>query len=381
MNKLEILNYRYVASLDAHKRTYTAKIVDTKTDKVLFHSGIIGDINEVIKRFELLKLTKTDTMVIYEAGCIGYYPFKILKSKGYQCLIIAPSSIPRNNSKKKTDKKDCAKNLQYHLSGLLSYVNVPDEKTEHLRELNRYRDGLVDRIRKQKQLITAFTLRHGHIFTGTKNEWSVAHIKWLKGLKFPEPLQSVFCNLFEEFESIKERLTKVEKELENQVKLNPEISNRVYAYKILPGFGKIVATTIALECGDFKRFKRPINVPSFLGLVPGKQQSDKSDPALAITKEGNELARRMFITASKMYGDRRCLYSEKEINAMPPILKSFLKKIQDRLNERYRYLKSRGKHVNKVRCAIAREMSMFLWEYTIDIIPHIDSEVVLKLAA
>ena len=59
---------RFLVSLDAHKRTYFAKIVDSRTDKVLFNSGIVGTIKNVIDRLEMLKLAKKETTVLYEAG-------------------------------------------------------------------------------------------------------------------------------------------------------------------------------------------------------------------------------------------------------------------------------------------------------------------------
>ena len=158
VTKVKVSNnsQRFLVSLDAHKRTYFVKIVDSRTDKVLFNSGIVGTIKNVIDRLEMLKLAKKETTVLYEAGCVGFHPYWQLHDAGYGCLVIAPSSIPLNNRLRKSDKHDCSSNLQYHISGLLRYVTVPDKDTLHIRELNRYRDGLVDKLRKQKQLINFF---------------------------------------------------------------------------------------------------------------------------------------------------------------------------------------------------------------------------------
>lgn len=363
---------RFLVSLDAHKRTYFAKIVDNRTDKVLFNSGIVGTIKNVIDRLEMLKLSKKETTVLYEAGCVGFHPYWQLHDAGYTCLVIAPSSIPRNNRLRKSDKHDCSNNLHYHISGLLRYVTVPERDSLHIRELNRYRDGLVDKLRKQKQLINAFTLRHGHIFDGTKNDWSVAHHKWLKGLKLAPTLQITLQLLLEELDSIDNHISKCEGEIHNSIKARPNIENQVTKYQLLPGIGPITAQTIVFECGDLSRFGRPDQVSRFIGLTPGMQQSGDSNPVLAITKEGNEFARRMVITASKFYGDRRCLYSEKELLLLPEKLGTFVRKMQDRLNSRHRHLRGRGKHINKVRCAIARELIMFLWEYSTKIIPELE---------
>ena len=373
--------HRYLVSLDAHKRTYFAKIVDTRTDKILFNSCIVGTIKNVIDRLEMLKLPKKETMVLYEAGCVGFHPYWQLHDAGYECLVIAPSSIPRNNRLRKSDKHDCSNNLHYHISGLLRYVTVPERDTLHIRELNRYRDDLVDKLRKQKQQINAFTLRHGHIFDGTKNDWSVVHHKWLKALKLAPTLQITLTLLLEEFTSIDNHISKCEKEIQNSIKARPNMENQVDKFKLLPGIGPIIAQTIVLECGELGRFGRPDQFSRFLGLTPGMQQSGGSNPALAITKEGNELGRRMVISASKFYGDRRCLYSEKELLLLPEKLAVFVRKMQDRLNSRHRHLRGRGKHINKVRCAIARELAMFLWEYANRVIPELETGTVRRKKA
>jgi transposase len=371
--KASINSQRYLVSLDAHKRTYFAKIVDSHTDKIFFNSGIVGTIKNVIDMLELLKLPKKETTVLYEAGCVGFHPYWQLRDAGYECLVIAPSSIPRNNRLRKSDKNDCSNNLHYHMSGLLRYVTVPERDSCHIRELNRYRDGLVDKLRKQKQLINAFTLRHGYIFDGTKNDWSIAHIKWLRGLKLAPTLQITLQLLLEEFDSINNHIAKCEKETNSSIKARPNVENQIEKFKLLPGIGPVTAQTIVLECGELGRFGRPDQLSRFIGITPGMQQSGESKPVLAITKEGNEFARRMVISASKFYGDRRCLYSEKELLLLPEKLAVFIRKMQDRLNSRYRHLRGRGKHINKVRCAIARELIMFLWEYSIKVIPELES--------
>lgn len=367
--------YRYYVSLDAHKRSYFVKIVDSKTKKVLFNHGIVGSIDQVISRLKILKLPKKDTLVLYEAGCVGFHPYWNLRENGYTCLVIAPSSIPHNNRLRKSDKSDAGNNLNYHLSGLLRYVTVPDKDTIHIRELNRYRDRLVDKIKKQKQQVSAFTLRYGHIFTETKSDWSKTHRKWLQKIKFAPTLQVTFDFLLDELAMLEERLCRCEKEIRRCTSVHPQVQEYIEKLELLPGIGTITAQTLTLECGDMSRFERPDQISRFLGLIPGLQQSGTSNPARSITKEGNELARRMVISASKFYGDRRCLYTRKELAGFPPRLAEFIGRLQNRLNFRYRYLRDRGKHVNKVRCAVARELIMFLWEYTVFVLPALQMEI------
>ena len=373
-------NYKYVVSLDAHKRTYSMKIQNTFNKQVLFNGGIAGDIKEVISRINIFNLPKKDVVVLYEAGCVGFHPHAALKKQGYHCLVIAPSSIPYNNRNKKTDKHDCKDNLNYHLSGILRYVTVPDDTTIQLREMYRYRDSLVEEIRRKQQHISAFTLRNGFIFKETKSDWSAKHRKWLKGLELDPILKSTLDFMLADLEHIELTLDKTERQIDQYISVEPVLKRNVDALKLLPGIGSITSQGIVLECGDLNKFGKAIQVPQFLGLVPGKQQSGSRDPALAITKEGNKNARRLMISASKFYGDQRRLYSEKELDALPATIAEFIKRMQDRLNERYRNLKCRGKHINKVRCAIARELAMFIWDYMVHIVPNCQIEPLKKVA-
>jgi transposase len=71
-------------------------------------------VDDTIAVLQKLKLPPKSTQVIYEAGALGYHPYWRLQEEGYDCLIIAPSSIPQNNRCHKSDKADARDNLKYH---------------------------------------------------------------------------------------------------------------------------------------------------------------------------------------------------------------------------------------------------------------------------
>jgi transposase len=372
-NNLNVRLYRYLVSLDSHKRTYFLKIVDVTTEDILFNSAVTGSINDTIAVLQKLKLPPKSTQVIYEAGALGYHPYWRLQEEGYSCLIIAPSTIPQNNRLHKSDKGDAQDNLKYHRAGILRYVSVPDKDMFYLREMNRYRDTLVDNIRKKKQIIGSFTLRNGHIFDGAKTEWCNKHRQWLETLPLPATLKVMLRLMLDDLQHMEAHLADCEKKIHNEITARPEIDTIIRHYEIFPGIGTVTAQTIAFEFGDMKRFGKANQVARYIGVTPGMQQSASKNPNLSITKEGNAFARRMVISASKYYGDLRCLYSAKELAAMPQPQSEFLKRMQDRLFERYRYLKKRNIHTNKVRCAVARELVMFLWEFSVKVIPTLEN--------
>jgi transposase len=373
--------FPFVASLDCHDVATFAKIVNVQTNRTLFYANILGHMDNVKRMIERLGIPKNKVLILYEAGSLGFYPYRSFTKDKYACLVIAPSFIPDNNRNRKTNKKDCGANLNYHLSGILEYVSIPSPQDEDARDCLRYRTGIAQRITKQQQRITGFVKRHGYFYDITKSTWTKKHHTWLRTLPLARTLRSILDLMLEELDMLLHQCSRCEAVSEQLVAATPQYLTSVSALKLIPGLGPVNAMTIAFECRDLKRFSHPTAVPLFVGLVPGKHASGDKDPDLAITKEGNSFARRALVGASKVYRDRRAMYTEKELTAFPPPLRDFLRKLQDRLCTRYRYLVSKGKHSNKARCAIARELAMFLWEYQVKFLPYLDQEVVIKKAA
>ena len=60
-------------------------------------------------------------------------------------------------------------------------VYVPTEENDSVKEYLRMRDDHKLALKKIKQQINVFCLRHGHYYTQSK--WTIAHWKWLKKLE------------------------------------------------------------------------------------------------------------------------------------------------------------------------------------------------------
>ncbi|MFU2377208.1 MAG: START-like domain-containing protein, partial [Bacteroidales bacterium] len=86
----------------------------------------------------------------------------------------------------KTERRDAeiiAKCLAQHN---YSPVHIPTAKDEETKEFLRMRDDHKLALKKVKQQILAFCLRHNYRYDG-KSHWTAAHLKWLKALT-PEAL-------------------------------------------------------------------------------------------------------------------------------------------------------------------------------------------------
>src|ERR687889_212801 len=61
------------------------------------------------------------------------------------------------------------------------------------------------------------------------------------------------------------------------------------------GVGPLTALTFVLTLEDPYRFERSRSVGAYLGLVPARDQSGESDPQRRISKEGDEMLRKLLV--------------------------------------------------------------------------------------
>src|SRR5262249_3866866 len=72
----------------------------------------------------------------YEAGPCGYGIQRQLSALGHECVVVAPSLIPkRAGDRVKTDRRDAASLARLHRAGELTAVWVPDAAHEAMRDL------------------------------------------------------------------------------------------------------------------------------------------------------------------------------------------------------------------------------------------------------
>jgi transposase len=98
----------------------------------------------------------------YEAGPCGYGIQRQLSASGHDCVVVAPSLIPkRPGDRIKTDRRDACSLAKLHRAGELTAVWVPDAGHEAMRDLVRARLDAVRALRRARQQLSGFLLRQG----------------------------------------------------------------------------------------------------------------------------------------------------------------------------------------------------------------------------
>jgi transposase len=238
--------------------------------------------------------------VCYEAGPTGYGLYRQVKALGHECAVVAPSLIPRKSGERiKTNRRDAVTLARSLRAGDLTSVWVPDVIHEAVRDLSRAREAAGEDVRKKRQQLLSFLLRHGRIFSGRKH-WSLAHRRWLAGQKFKHPAQQiVFQDAIDVIEDGAARLRRLEEQL---LALAPSWSMApvVAAYQAMRGVSFIVAVTFVAEIGDVRRFDNPRQLMAFLGLIPSERSTGETVRRGGLTLAGNRRARRVLVEGARL---------------------------------------------------------------------------------
>ena len=81
--------------------------------------------------------------VAYEAGLTGYGLARELAKRGVECVVAAPSKLPRaSGDRVKTDRRDAEHLVRLLLAGNLHAVRVPGDEEAALRDLVRAREAV-----------------------------------------------------------------------------------------------------------------------------------------------------------------------------------------------------------------------------------------------
>src|ERR1700677_496408 len=194
--------------------------------------------------------------------------------------------------------------VRLHRAGELTSVWVPDATHEAVRDLARAREGGSEDLRKKRQQLLAFLLRHGRLFSG-RQHWTLAHLRWLAHQSFEHPAQQiVFQDAINAIEDAAARLQSLDRQLAAIVP-NWSMAPVVAAYQAMRGVSFLVAVTAVAEIGDVRRFDNPRQLMSFLGLVPSERSTGEAVRRAGLTLAGNRRARRVLIEGAWTYAIQR----------------------------------------------------------------------------
>lgn len=344
--------------LDVHAETVAIALAERGAPPAML--GVFpNDIPSLVKRLRRL----VPVRCCYEAGPTGYGLQRALAVAGIDCIVVAPSLIPRKaGDRVKTDRRDAITLARFMRSGDLTAVCVPSPETEAMRDLVRARDAAKRAERVARQQITSFLLRNGRRFPG-RTTWSRPHHAWLNGQQFDcEAQRRVFeegLRNVEEATARVQRLTDAIRELVDGWSLG-SIAKALQAFR---GIDLVSAAITVAEVGDLQRFASAPQFMSYLGLVPSERSSGNERRQGAITRAGNGHVRRVLVEAAWAYRHRPRVGQalRRRSEGVSEEVRRIAWRAQERLCVKRNKLLARGKPSSKVTTALARELAGFIW--------------------
>jgi transposase len=350
--------------IDVAKLRNAVAIANAGRDGELRYMGEFDASPESMTRLIRKLAAKHDKLhFCYEAGPTGYGLYRQIVALGHECIVVAPSLIPRRSGERvKTNRRDAQSLARLLRAGELTAVWVPDETHEAVRDLVRTRVMAVEDYRRKRQHVTAFLLRHGRSYDG-KTSWRGRHKRWLDGQNFGHPAQRLaYQEMLNAVQATVERMDRLEAAL---IELVPDwtMAPVVAAFQAMRGVQFLTAVTMVAEAGDLRRFDHPRQLMAFLGLVPSERSTGESRRQGGITKTGNSSARKVLVEAAWTYRHSAGLGvdHQRRQKDLPELVRDIAWKAQTRLCTRFRRLSAKGKRNTVVVVAIAREIAAFLW--------------------
>ena len=360
--------------MDVHTSNYTLCSLDpgygVKKDnyfaEVQFTNNFVTNVVNYVTNLKK-KLKDCEFVCGYEAGCLGYSTYKDLTKAGIKCVIMAPSTmvVQKGGKKVKNDRRDARVIAQCLAYQTYKEVYVLSEHDEAVRGYLRMRDSHKKELKRIKQQIIAFCTGHG-LFSPTKSNWTVAHLKWLKGLKFNDPVEQEIIN---EYLSSYTYLCDKIKAMDVRIEVlasEKQYCENVKKLRCIKGIETNVALTLLAEIGDFNRFSKPTDFAAYLGLIPGEQSSGDKVRGTGITKAGNSTLRQKLTEAAKGYwrgriGMKSATFKKFE-KELPKEVTEYALKANTRLQRKFFNMTHvKGKNMNVAASACAREMACFVW--------------------
>ena len=351
--------------MDVHQDSFSLCALASSSGEIIRETRCSADVKNVVKFINHLPENESNQVTLgYEAGIWGYSLHNRLVELGYDCVILAPSTMYSNAKHQmvKNDHQDAQMIAHNLASGTYKVVYVPDQEDDEVKEFIRLIKAMKKELKQTKQRIRAFVLRNGFRFERTP--WTGVYLEWLSQLQLPRIKKMVLDEYLIHYHELTdkiERLSRLLGDLSHQERYQEPISK----LRCFKGIDTVAAMTIHVETSDFSRFPNARAYAAYLGLTPSEHSSGKNVSLGRITKQGNSTIRTTLVeSAEGLVRGNPSKKSKKlkarQINQSGRVI-NYADRAVNRLHERYERMINEGKPRNVAIIAVARELACFIW--------------------
>jgi transposase len=229
----------------------------------------------------------------YEAGFSGFVLHRALVKAGIESIVVHAASIEISRKKTKTDKRDAQKIAEQLEGGRLKGIHVPTEEEDRKRLLPRTRAQLVRARTQVKNQIRMRLHYFGLLDPMEKRSMSKALLEEVRGKTLPDEIQQAIQLHESVWQILDEQIRCCDQKLKTA-----DSEQLVQLYRSVPGFGRLIAVSLARELGDMRQFESEKRLFSFTGLTPSEFTTDDARHLGHITRQGSARLRHLLVQAA-----------------------------------------------------------------------------------
>ncbi len=198
------------------------------------------------------------------------------------------------DAKCKTDQIDAAVLAQLLAADFIPEVWMPDAPTRALRRRVAHRASLVQQRTRLRNRIQA-VLQRNLISAPYSDAFGPSGMRWLRAVELPAEERARVDSALRLLDALAAEVAAVDHELVELALADARVRHLI----TIPGVGPVSALAIVAVVGDVRRFGRPNQLVSYLGLDPRVRQSG-DHPAYTghISRQGQAHARGLLIEAA-----------------------------------------------------------------------------------
>jgi transposase len=278
---------KVTAGLDIGDKYSYLCLIDTASGAIMEEGRLRTSPETFKRRFA----SERPMRIAIEAGTHSPWVSRVLEECGHEVLVANPRKLRLiYANKRKTDEID-AENLA-RLARVDPRLLYPlkhrgEDSQAHL-AIIRSRQALVDcrtqLVNHVRGAVKSFGARLPKCSARSFHKRASEHI--------PEALRPALGPILEVIASLTERIRDYERELET---ISKEHYPETELLRQVEGVGTLTALTFVLTVEDPYRFERSRSVGAYLGLVPASDRSGDRDPQKRISKEGDQMLRKLLV--------------------------------------------------------------------------------------
>ena len=277
------------AGLDLGDKYSYLCLIDSQSGEVIEESKLSTSPEAFRRRFSS---ERPPMRIAIEAGTHSPWASRVLEECGHEVLVANSRKLRLiYSNKRKTDEID-AENLARlaRLDPKLLYpLKHRGENAQAHLALIRSRQALVgcrtQLVNHVRGAVKSFGARLPKCPARSFHKRAAEHI--------PEALWPALEPILEQIGSLSQRIRDYERQLETIAKEHQP--HETDLLRQVEGVGTLTALTFVLSLEDPYRFEKSRSVGAYLGLVPATDRSGDSDPQKRISKEGDEMLRRLLV--------------------------------------------------------------------------------------